>query len=133
MDGIELIAAERQRQVEQEGWTPAHDDEHAHGEMAMAAVCYAACYPIQAEVPTLIYGDENCGCREADCPHRSIFPHTELAWRDPWPWDDEWDKRRKHRNLRRLVIAGALIAAEIDRLQRAEDNARQQRIINGQE
>jgi hypothetical protein len=41
MDGIELIAAERQRQIEVEGWTPAHDAGHRRGELARAAVCYA--------------------------------------------------------------------------------------------
>jgi len=57
-----------------------------------------------------------------------------ISFVDPWPWFDEvevtrygdglttqvpaWDKRKKHNKLRRLVIAGALIAAEIDRLQR---------------
>ncbi|MCM0757438.1 hypothetical protein M7775_02505, partial [Sporomusa sphaeroides DSM 2875] len=39
--GIELIAAERQRQISQEGWTPEHDDQHANGELALAAACYA--------------------------------------------------------------------------------------------
>jgi len=38
---------------------------------------------------------------------------------DPWPWDAKWDKRGKHDRIRQLVIAGSLIAAEIDRLQRA--------------
>ena len=37
MSGIERIAKERQRQIEQEGWTPEHDDHHAEGEMAAAA------------------------------------------------------------------------------------------------
>lgn len=34
--GIEAIAAERQRQIEKEGWTPEHDDTHGAGEMAEA-------------------------------------------------------------------------------------------------
>ena len=29
--GAELIAAERRRQIEDEGWTPEHDVEHADG------------------------------------------------------------------------------------------------------
>lgn len=41
MNGIELIAAERKRQVESEGWTPEHDDQHDSDEMAMAAAVYA--------------------------------------------------------------------------------------------
>ena len=39
--GIEIIAAERQRQIEQEGWTPEHDAEHVNDEMALAASAYA--------------------------------------------------------------------------------------------
>ena len=39
--GIEAIAAERQRQIEAEGWTPGHDDTHDRGELARAAACYA--------------------------------------------------------------------------------------------
>jgi len=39
--GVEAIAAERKRQIEAEGWTPEHDDEHTNGEMADAAACYA--------------------------------------------------------------------------------------------
>ncbi len=34
------IAAERRRQIEAEGWTPEHDDEHDDGEMFVAAQCY---------------------------------------------------------------------------------------------
>ena len=35
------VLAERRRQIEREGWTPEHDDEHNAGEMARAAACYA--------------------------------------------------------------------------------------------
>jgi hypothetical protein len=37
-----------------------------------------------------------------------------------WPWGDEWDKKDKHPRRRQLVIAAALIVAEIERLDRAE-------------
>jgi hypothetical protein len=39
------IAVERDRQVEEEGWTAAHDDAHADGEMARAAVSYIKGFP----------------------------------------------------------------------------------------
>lgn len=42
-----------------------------------------------------------------------------LVYFNPWPWPTEWDKRGKHSRHRQLEIAGALIAAEIDRLRRA--------------
>lgn len=108
--GIELIAAERQRQIEKEGWTAEHDEQHAYGELAMAAALYAS--------PKQLYEMSRDGS-------------WTVTFSDPWPWWDEkegprggsftvpaWDKRKKHNRLRRLVIAGALIAAEIDRLQR---------------
>jgi len=103
VNGIELIAQERQRQIEKEGWTPEHDDQHVNGELAIAACCYATPIEIRARLPVCEPGD--------------VF--TKLAWRDPWPWEAEWDKRETHDRLRSLIIAGALIAAEIDRLKRA--------------
>ena len=101
MDGIERIKAERERQIAKEGWTPEHDDSHTREEMAIAAACYAVkgTYAMCIE-------------RRIDCTN------------DAWPWSEEWDKRNKHSRLRQLEIAGALIAAEIDRIQRrdAKDN-----------
>ena len=34
------VMRERTRQINEEGWTPAHDDQHAKGELATAAYCY---------------------------------------------------------------------------------------------
>lgn len=41
-----------------------------------------------------------------------------------WPWSKEWWERIMHRHTRQeeLAIAGALIAAEIDRLNRLENS-----------
>lgn len=92
---IEEIAAERRRQIEAEGWTPEHDDEHRNGELATAAGLYAQ----HAGVPV---------------PLRQV----ELA--EPpvgWPWSNDWWKPRSPR--RDLIRAGALIVAEIERLDRA--------------
>lgn len=99
--GVELIGAERQRQIEAEGWSASHDDSHSLEELAWAAACYAA----PGEVRTLVYGKTT----------------GELLWAsDPWPWEAEWDKRGQSPRVRDLVKAGALIAAEIDRLSRLE-------------
>lgn len=106
MDGIALIATERQRQLSVEGWTPEHDDNrHRNGSLAMAASCYAvvakclsAGYTLeQASEVAYGYDDKN-------------WPWTEFSWkpsRDP---------------IRNLEKAGALIAAEIDRLLRKESS-----------
>ena len=112
--GVQLIAAERKRQVKSEGWTLEHDDSHDSGQMALAAACYASGYPTKVRIEKL---ENNCGCREASCGHFGFFVKR---WVNAWPWDAEWDKRSKHERKRQLVIAGALIAAEIDRLNRAQ-------------
>lgn len=99
MTGIELIAAERARQVEQEGWTPEHDDEHTNSELALAACYYAMPYAIGVG-----------GVNGRTVEPLDMFPDT-------WTW--VWAKRSRD-PIRNLVKAGALIAAEIDRLQRRD-------------
>jgi hypothetical protein len=89
--GVALIAAERRRQIEAEGWTPEHDDEHGDGELAAAAACYAG-------------------------PAWSLLREHEPPLM--WPWDEKWWKPGDR--IRELTKAGALIAAEIDRLLRQE-------------
>lgn len=89
---ILAIAAERGRQIDVEGWTPEHDDEHGAGEMAQAAACYAA------------------------MPYRRANM-LELKLPVQWPWHSDWWKPQDNR--RDLVRAGALIAAELDRMDRA--------------
>ena len=87
--------AERHRQLDKEGWTAQHDAQHENGEMGMAAACYAVPFPIFQYFPE--GGDFHC-------------------FRELWPWDQKWNKRNKHNRIRQLEIAGALCAAEIDRL-----------------
>ena len=99
MTGIEMIAAERERQQSIEGWTPEHDEQHRDEALAWAAACYAARGRIFRE------GTDHRG-----------YPIVYDAWPDSWSL--VWDKRKKHTRLKQLAIAGALIAAEIDRLQR---------------
>lgn len=89
--GIELIAEERQRQVELEGFTAERDQEYEHDELAWAAATYAL--PSNANTPN--------------------FKRIHL-----WPWDKSWWKPSPDERVRELAKAGALIAAEIDRLQK---------------
>jgi len=103
--GIDLIAAERYRQVAK-GYTPEVDSKLPDGSLSMAAICYAM--------------DEQ------------LFMKTEqpngVLYSDPWPWDSKFDHRRKiegvvvyklslKERINQLVKAGALIAAELDSLQ----------------
>lgn len=83
---------ERQRQISIEGWTPEHDDEHHPGALPHAAGMYA------------IYGN--------------VSHYGPGNPPDDWPWDTSWWKpSADHR--RNLIKAGALILAEIERLDRA--------------
>lgn len=115
--GVTMICLERVRQVEQEGWSAEHDATHTAGELAMAAACYAA--------PERIYREERRFVNRVD-------------YIEPWPFEGKFDnrfhmgERRKNRGnalpapstltdserIQLLVKAGALIAAEIDRLTR---------------
>lgn len=95
MTGSELIAAERLRQIHEKGYDAAHDDRHDYGVLAIIAAGLAV-------------------------------QHTDATVSDPRlrvdGRSDVWDLAQKHRydHIRCLTIAGALIAAEIDRLQRDE-------------
>lgn len=95
MNGVELIWKERQRQVGQEGWTQEHDDEHDGGELTSAGVAYA-----------LVALEQVSGIE-----HWGESRHVQF-----WPWDMPFWKPSDD-PIRNLVKAGALIAAEIDRLQ----------------
>ncbi|SFI85084.1 hypothetical protein [Albimonas pacifica] len=105
MNVIEEIAAERQRQKDVEGWTEAHDDSHAEGEMARAAACYA-------HFGSLIE-DERV---PANWQHENIGEPQLIVTRRLWPWDWSWWKPKDRR--RDLIRAAALIVAEIERLDR---------------
>ena len=102
--GVELIHFERVRQLEEEGYAPEHDHRHHRGEqLALAAACYA--------MPAHF--------REHDSWwNRSKTPNQWTHFRMPrwWPFGERFWKPTPDDRIRELVKAGALIAAEIDRL-----------------
>lgn len=91
--GIELIAEERQEQINKHGWTLEHDsNEHSAQELRIVAV------------RALTFDDKppkegRYTARNIDCD-----------------WEDTEDKICSKPYKERLIIAGALIAAEIDRI-----------------
>ncbi|WP_025132173.1 hypothetical protein [Pseudomonas sp. PH1b] len=92
---LRSVLAERIRQIQVACFYPEQDDEYIGGDLAIAAACYATEAFVQAS--------------EIEGVMR-IVPEA-------WPWMAEsWRPRDQHRNL---VKAGALILAEIDRLDRA--------------
>lgn len=99
---IAEITAERNRQVEVEGFTALKDDHKTGGTLAFAASAYAYAAARSAGVVT----DD-----PMNAPPRS------------WPWSAAWWKPETPR--RALVKAGALIVAEIERLDRAANRVRE--------
>ncbi|MBV0881493.1 hypothetical protein KTQ42_19585 [Noviherbaspirillum sp. L7-7A] len=89
-----MIAAERQALVAM-GYDAIHDDEHAAGELAAAAACFAL-------------GSTEVRNRKQAVEALTLSPAE-------WPSGILVETTR----MRQLVVAGALIAAEIERLQRA--------------
>lgn len=85
------ITAERLRQINVEGWNAEHDDRHDIGELSQAAAAYALMRPGMSYL-------------------------NDIA-KNIWPWDFYWWKPANRR--RNLVKSGALIVAEIERLDRA--------------
>ncbi|MEJ2031876.1 MAG: hypothetical protein P8Y63_02305 [Deltaproteobacteria bacterium] len=115
LNGVELIATERKRQITEKEYTSEHDDQHIGGEMALVAALLAS--------PELLYKETT----------------EEGGYTDPWPesWERRWDQRPYYdkngrpnhdvnmgtqERICQLQKAGALIAAEIDRLLRIQAN-----------
>lgn len=97
----QLMAEERERQIDEEGWTPKHDDEHVNGELADAAVCYAATKNIYFMEKVFVIFRK----------YTPLFPWNRYAF----------FKKEKHTRKRQLIIAGALLIAELERLERADN------------
>ena len=90
--GIELIVEERKRQIEEENWSLEYDTMHKHGQLAIRAAELAV-------------------------------HHTDVRVDLDWEESDIWGLVSKHQHNEKkcLVIAGALIAAELDRIISRED------------
>ena len=78
--------------IEKEGFDGVHDDEQKNNELVLAAMCYAE--------------PNRCG--------DGVPP--------AFPWDACWWKPSPNDRIKELTKAGALIAAEIDRLIRSDAN-----------
>ena len=92
---VERITAERNRQINSEGFDPEWDDQYTDGELAFVAAAYT--------IPN--------GRRDY------------VYW--PQGWDDKWWKPSEDGSvegrIRELEKAGALILAEMERLMRKSE------------
>lgn len=98
MTGIKLITKERERQISKLKYSTEHDVQYANNELAIAGATYAL-------VPIL----NRVMLKEDGTPHL-------------WPWDNIFWKPSPDNRIKELAKAGALIAAEIDRLILIENN-----------
>lgn len=102
--GLALIAKERARQVFIERYTSEHDDEHDLGELALAAALFALPYDAKVGNEPLLKQDDYVGL------------HIALEVGCNFIVKPDFD------NMRRLIKAGALIVAEIERIQRTKSS-----------
>jgi len=102
LEAVELVLAERLRQVEGEGWTPAHDDlERREGQLAAAGASYALAVAQKA----LVHARTGSLDVKPSAPH-ARWPFSPLAW--------------KPAGMRRMTVKGAaLVLAELARQVRA--------------
>lgn len=100
LTGAELISDERRRQVEVEGFTSEHDDiEQLDFDLSSVGALYALHASLE-KTPNM----------------SMLFEKIFSYW---YPWGKKyWKPTAPNDTIKQLVKAGALIAAEIDRLQR---------------
>lgn len=101
---IELIAAERARQIEQKGFTPEHDERHVDAELVDAALCYAEAASCQINCPEVALANLAT----------NYDGTVEVSGRSYWPFEEAIQLSEDP--ISNLIKAGALICAEIDRL-----------------
>ncbi len=111
------VLAERQRQIEVEGWTAEHDDAHTLGQMARAAAAYAYLGALP-DIDPLGEKDDRARWEQPGSYVRYLTEQLFPCWGTMFGgWDWSWFKPKNRR--RDLVKAAALILAEIERLDRA--------------
>lgn len=99
--GMLAVIAERFRQVEVKGWTAAHDRLHNRGELAQAAAAY------------VLWAVAN---RNGDTRALERWRENRVPGAPPcFPWTADWWKPVAADYRHNMVVAGALIAAELDR------------------
>lgn len=113
MTGVELIAKERARQITDEGWSREHDEQYSNNELVYAAMSYLK--PVKEYVKKSLRFDTG------DIADPS-FSDFEIETEKDWPFDPMWWKPSPDNRVKELVKAGALIAAEIDRLLGEKEN-----------
>lgn len=98
--GLDVIRAERERQVLQLDWSAEHDDQYVNNELVIYAAYWASSPEESAQREQLKKTLQSIGTTG---------------------WEDNWFKYEERTPEQRIARAGALLAAEIDRLKRHLD------------
>jgi hypothetical protein len=99
--GIDLIAIERKRQIEELGYDYTNDSLYADEQLAQAAATYAMPKRLREMYASYLVGSD------------SWIPR----W---WPWSFKYWKPTPEDRVKELSKAGALIAAQIDYIQNSK-------------
>lgn len=107
---LELVAKERSRQINDEGYSSISDDQYDDGSLGNAAAAYAATVPV---------------FRYRQHSYSSNKEYLTCLF----PWNPNCLKKDKHPRKKQLIISAALLMAEYDRLEREEKKQTQKVII----
>lgn len=102
-NGLEHISEERKRQQEDLKWTPENDDRYINNELGNAATAYLLANDLE-----IVSEDPMKNVTISVMMRRDMF----------WPFKDYSFKPSPEDRVKELAKAGALIAAEIDRINR---------------
>jgi hypothetical protein len=121
--GAARILLERQRQIRKEGWDAEHDDAHVNHELAQAAICYIRQAIMEGLCVWRTHEVEGTLANGRVTILPSGWPMTwSPVWWKPEPKGTSGSPLIELKDaVRMLEKAGALVAAEIDRLLRSAD------------
>jgi hypothetical protein len=107
------VLRERARQQEREGedYSAEHDDGHDLGDLALAAAAYCLCSVAWTQ--------------QDEFGSQRVARFRQQAAR-LWPWDEPYSKPNTKDARQDLVRAGALVLAELERIDRARASAQEQ-------
>ncbi|MDF2381340.1 hypothetical protein JMG10_07680 [Nostoc ellipsosporum NOK] len=107
---IQKIAEERQRQIDKKGYCQTHDQDHDKAELASAAAAYTTSYVVNTQAKA---------SEDKITRRRLAVMNTSIGL--IWPFHGGEFKPNYENPIRDLIKAGALIVAEIERIEGVAD------------
>jgi len=117
-EGVTAVAAERRRQIQEEGFSAEHDKHHVSNALLYAALCYLD--PVKKYVKVHEGGVFFGGSMTTAVPTINLPSGPEgpgeyyILPRQFWPFEIEWWKPCPHNRVREIVKGLALGVAHLD-------------------